>query len=182
MKIGIDIDDTLVNTKDVQKRIWQRYIKEYPKEGYTKDLPATINDFDDAYVQTFWDIYREELTFSPTFKENASKVIKKLNQDGYELCVITSRPDKKYKDLKGQTKEWFKQNDIAIDTLYTDVRDKAEFLLEKDIDLIIDDDIKHINKALELGKKAILFNHNDSFKGLQTTDWNELYNIIKSTC
>ena len=181
MKIGIDIDDTLVNTKEVQKIIWQKYIKEYPKEGYTEQLPANINGWDDDYIQDFWDIYREELTFSPTFKENAAKIIKKLKNDGYELCVITSRPDHKYKDLHGQTKEWFNKNDIDIEIFYTNIRDKAEFLVEKNIDLIIDDDIKHINKALKLGKKAILFNSNKDFNGLQTTDWNELYRIIKST-
>ncbi len=181
MKIGIDIDDTLVNTKEVQIKVWQRYIKEYPKEGYSKDLPADINGWDDPYIQDFWDIYREELTFSPKFKANASKIIKKLNNDGHELCIITSRPDNKYKDLKGQTREWFKQNDIAINTLYTNIRDKASILVEKDIDLIVDDDIKHITKALELGKKAILFNHNKDFNGLQTTNWLDLYDKIKST-
>ena len=181
MKIGLDIDDTLVNTKDVQEKIWKRYIKEYPKKGYTEKLPANINGWDDPYIQDFWDIYREELTFSPTFKDNAAKIIKQLNKDGYELCVITSRPDAKYNNLHKLTRDWFNKNDIAINTIYTDVKDKAEFLVKNNIDLIVDDDIKHITKALELGKKAILFNSNEDFNGLQTTNWIDLYNIIKST-
>ena len=181
MTIGIDIDDTLTNTKDIQKIYWLKYYNSYPKEGYSSSIPSNINSFGDDYIQKFWDIYREELTFTPTFKDNCSSIIKKLNKDGHTLCVITSRPDEKYNDLLGQTKKWFKENNIDIDIIYTNIRDKASFLVEKNIDMLIDDDINHINKALSLGKKAILFNRNNNFKGLQTTNWLDLYDKIKST-
>jgi len=135
MRIGIDIDDTLVNTKEKQLIYWKDYVTKNPKEGYTEEIPNTINDFGDEYVQIFWDTYREQLSFSPTFKENASLILHKLKDNNFTLCVITSRPDAKYKDLKIRLKNWFNANDIPIDIIYTDVRNKGLFCKENNIDM-----------------------------------------------
>lgn len=179
MKIGIDIDDTLTNTKDIQLLYWQEYVTNHPKKGYDTNLPTTINDFGDEYVQTFWDTYREELSFNPSFKENASLVLNNLKKAGHKLCIITSRPDEKYQNLHQRLKEWFAENNIPIDIIYTNIRDKGSFCKDNNIDLFIDDDLKHIIKANSYNIKTILFNQNNKYDGLQSTNWLELYKIIK---
>lgn len=181
MKIGIDIDDTLTNTKEQQIKYWKVYALKHPKEGYTTEIPKTINDFDDSYVQIFWDSYREQLSFQPSFKKDSSKVLNHLKKEGHVLCVITSRPDEKYENLHIRLKEWFKENKIPIDIIYTNVRDKGTFCKEHNIDLFIDDDIRHILSAQKYNIKTILFNKNKDYTGLQTTEWQEIENIIKST-
>lgn len=181
MKIGIDIDDTLTNTKEAQLKYWEQYYLNNPQKGYTKKIPKTINDFGDDYVQLFWDTYRQELSFETTFKKDVSKILHELINEGHSLCIITSRPDKKYNDLHKQLKEWFSKNDIPIFEIYTNIRDKGEFCKNNKIDLFIDDDIKHIEKANNYNIKTILFNKNKNYKGLQTTSWKKIKSIIKST-
>ena len=179
MKIGIDIDDTLVNTREQQIIYWKQYYNNNPKVGYTEELPPQINDFDDLYVQDFWDEYRIPLSFETTFKENLSVILHKLVEEGHDLQIITSRPDEKYGDLKGKLSNWFKEHDIPIFRYNTNIREKAKFAKVNSFDLIIDDSIRECNKAKELGLKAILFNHNDTYDGFQTTDWNKVYEYIK---
>lgn len=179
MKIGIDIDDTLTNTKAQQLIYWKKYVTEYPNKDYTEELPKHINEFGSLYIQKFWDIYRHNLTFECTFKENASTILHKLIDEGHELQVITARQPEKYPDLKGKIATWFKENDIPINKINTGIREKAKFARVNNFDMIIDDNLEQCTKANELGIKAILFNHDDNYKGFQTTNWQEVYSYIK---
>lgn len=178
MTIGIDIDDTLTNTRENQEKYWQEYIKKYPKDGYTSELPLTINDFGDEYIQLFWDEYREELSFKSSYKENAATILKKLKDEGYNLCVVTARRVSKCPDLHNKIKKAFQENNIPIDTIYSDTTDKGLFCKEHGIDILIDDCLNHINSATNNNVVGILFNKADSYSGYQTTNWLEIYNII----
>lgn len=178
MTIGIDIDDTLTNTRDNQEKYWQEYIIKYPKEGYTSELPSTINDFGDDYVQLFWDEYREELSFNSSYKENASTILTKLKNEGYNLCIVTARRISKCPDLLERIKKAFQENNIPIDTIYTDMTDKGLFCKENNIDILIDDSLIHINSAINNNVKGILFNNDNSYTGYQTTNWLDIYDII----
>lgn len=178
MKIGIDIDDTLVNTRELQMIYWKEFVNNNPQEGYNEEIPNSINDFGDKYVQTFWDAYREQLSFSPTFKDNTSTILHKLKNNDFTLCIITSRPDKKYKDLKIRIRKWFEKNNIPIDIIYTDVKDKGLFCKENNIDILIDDSLNQINSAKTNNVKTILFNNVPNYEGLQTDNWTNLYEIL----
>ena len=178
MTIGIDIDDTLTNTKELQASYWKEYYLNNPEEGYTEEVPSNINTFGFPYIEAYWDIYREQL-FYPTFKENASKVVKMLKNDGYDLCVITSRPDHKYKDLHKRLENWFNENGIPIDTIYTNIKNKGHYCKKKNIDLLIDNDIAQIEEANKYHVKTIMFGNRDDYKGLKASNWLELYDIIK---
>lgn len=180
MKIAIDIDDTLTNTKDNQIKLWKEYITNNPNPNYTEELPYNINEFDAGeYISIFWDTYREQLSFASTYKQDASTIIDKLKKDGHELCIVTSRPDSRYKNLKERITKSLKENEIHIDTIHTDARDKGSYCNEHNFDLLIDDNIKQIKSAKSHGLQAILFNEDKTYNGLQTTTWKELYNIIK---
>ena len=106
MKIAIDIDDTLTNTRDNQKRLWKEYINNYPNNDYNEELPYNINEFDAGeYIDKFWELYRYKLSFEATYKQDASTIINKLKEDGHDLCIVTARPDSGYDDLKGRIKK-----------------------------------------------------------------------------
>lgn len=181
MKIAIDIDDTLTNTKEHQLKLWEEYYNKNPKKGYSKELPNDINEFDvDKYLEIFWDTYREELSFNSSYKQDVSTIVDKLKKDGHELCIVTSRPDDRYENLIEKITKALKDNNIHIDTIYTNARDKGLFCKEHNFDLLIDDNIKQIISAEKHGVKAILFNESKDYYGLQTTTWKELYNIIKT--
>lgn len=181
MKIAIDIDDTLTNTRENQLKLWKEYITNYPSPNYSEELPHNINEFDaGAYIDKFWELYRYKLSFESTYKQDASTIIDKLINDGHELCIVTSRPDSGYDNLKERIIKGLKDNDVHINTIHTDARDKGPYCKEHGFDLLIDDNIKQILSAQKNGLKAILFNKNNEYEGLQTTTWKELYNIIKT--
>ena len=180
MKIAIDIDDTLTNTKDNQTKLWKEYIKKYPNPNYNEELPYNINEFDAGeYISDFWDLNREKLSFESTYKKDVTEIIDKLKEDGHELAIVTSRPDERYTNLKERIAKAIKENNIHIETIHTNARDKGSYCKEHHFDLLIDDNINQINSATKHGLKAILFNENKEYTGLQTTTWKELYNIIK---
>lgn len=178
MLIGIDIDDTLINTKEKQLIYWEEYVTKNPKEGYTKELPSTINYFDDKYINIFWDTYRKHLAFEPSFKDNVSETLHKLKKEGFNFCIVTARREEKCPNIKNKIKNWFKENNIPIDIIHTDVDNKGLFCKENNIDIFIDDDIKNISNANKYNIKTIMFNNNPNYKGLQTDNWLDLYNIL----
>lgn len=177
MNIGIDIDDTLIKTRKYQIIYWREFIKTHPNNNYTEDLPNNINTFGDPYIDEFWDIYRTKL-FNAPFKENTSKVLHKLKQDGCNISIVTARRKEKYPNLEEKIISTFIENDIPYDVIVTDAKDKGKCMKENNIDILIDDEIYNCESAIEYGKKAILFNDKKEYQGLKTTDWLELYNII----
>lgn len=179
MKIGIDIDDTLVNTKEKQIMLWKEYYQKNPNTKYTKELPQNINDFGDEYIDSFWEIYREEL-LKVTYKKDCSETLNKLTNDGYKLCIVTSRPKEKYNNLIEQTLKDFEINKIPIQEIHTNIKNKALFCKNNKIDILIDDSIKHCENALKEGITAILFNNNSNYRGYQTNNWKKVYSIIKN--
>ena len=80
---------------------------------------------------------------------------------------------------KSKQHEEIKENNIHIDTIHTNARDKGSYCKEHNFDLLIDDNIKQIQSAKNNGLKGILFNENKDYEGLQTNNWKDLYNIIK---
>ena len=179
MRIGIDIDDTLTNTKDIQITFWREYHHNHPNDEYTDELPDNINVFGYQYIEDFWELYREELSFNCSFKKDASEVLKKLRKEGHTICIITSRPDHKYKNLRSHLDQWFKDNDIEYDELYTDARYKGIVAKEHNIDIIVDDCDYHLEEAQEYGIKGIQFTNQKSDHFPTVDNWNDLYNEIR---
>lgn len=179
MKIAIDIDDTLTNTKQQQIKLWKKYYNNNPHKDYSEKLPQNINEWGDKYIEDFWDTYRELLSFNSSYKDNVSEVIDKLLQDGHQLYIVTSRPQYKYNNLISKIKKALNDNKIHIDNIYTDIYDKGKFCKDNKFDLLIDDDIKHIKSAQKNGIKTILFNEYKNYDGVQATTWKEVYKKIK---
>lgn len=177
MKIGIDIDDTLTNTKELQHFYWKEYYNENPTSEFTENIPENINRFGNDYIDEFWNKYRFKL-FNPSFKDNASNIIKRLREENNIIYIITSRPNDKYPDLVNKLKTMFDENNIEYDFICTSIKNKAEFLVTNDIDILIDDDILHIEESIKNGKEAILFNDIE-FDGYKTNNWIDIYGIIK---
>lgn len=177
MKIGIDIDDTLTDTKSLQKVYWGEYVQNHKSNIYDKNIPDNINHFGDPYIDEFWNLYRERLFF-PNIKEYASDIIKQLRRDKHIIYIITSRHKSDYKNLINDLENMFKTNDIEYDKIVTDVKDKGLFLAKNDIDILIDDDIRHCKSVINYGKSAILFNNLPNYNDYMTDDWREIYKII----
>lgn len=177
MNLGIDIDDTLIKTRESQIIYWKEYVRKNPHENFTEELPLNINHLGDTYIDTFWDNYRGKL-FSSPFKENASEVLHKLKQEGFNIFIVTARIKEKYPNLEEKIISSFAENNIPFDKIFTDARNKGKCMQDNNIDILIDDEITNCESAIKYGKKAILFNDRKEYSGLKTTNWLELYDII----
>ena len=178
MRIGLDLDDTIIDTEEKMKSIWKEYYKNYPNDEYTEELPKNINLFGYKYIEDFWNIYREDLFYADV-KKDAAKIINKLQKEGHFIGLITSRPKEKYKDLVLRIESFLNDNNIYLDEINTNIIYKDQFILENDYDMLIDDNIVNIKNSINKGKKGILFKKTNDRSLRHTTNWNYLYKIIK---
>lgn len=179
MKIGIDIDDTLTNTRECQIDCWREFVLNNKTDKYTTSIPENINRFGDDYIDLFWDTYRETL-FAPGFKEDASLITNRLKNEGNIIYIITSRPESKYDGLVNKLEKVFNEGNIAYNYIITDIKEKGKYIKDNNLDILIDDDILHIKDTIKEGKIGILFNKKNPDVPYSSSTWKEVYDIINS--
>lgn len=188
MRIGIDMDDTITDTwnymlEDVSKEfnIELSMLKE-KKNAYAKLLTDDFGISLDEYYQKMRPVYQRHVLNLPLQKE-ADKYINKLHDEGNEIYFITARETLFYNDPYGLSKEYLTKNNIYFDKLITDAKNKEKICEEYNVDILIDDRYTTIEKVINNGKKAIIFdtNWNRNYnKSPRAHNWQEVYNYIKS--
>ena len=188
MRIGIDMDDTITDTwnymlEDVSKEfnIDLSMLKE-KKNAYAKLLTDDFGISLDEYYQKMRPVYQRHVLNLPLQKE-ADKYINKLHDEGNEIYFITARETLFYNDPYGLSKEYLTKNNIYFDKLITDAKNKEKICEEYNVDILIDDRYTTIEKVINNGKKAIIFdtNWNRNYnKSPRAHNWQEVYNYIKS--
>ncbi len=185
MRIGVDIDDTTSKTNDSLIEAAYNYDKKFLKGRGFQDKNAY--SFTEMF---FWNVvdvdnflnYVRKSNFYLKLEamEDASKCINKLRSKGHKIIFITKRST--CLKSKWYTKRWLKKNGISYDKIVFGARDKGKVIEEEKIDLMIDDDIKNVKKALDLGRKAYLMDskyNQDAKKIERVKSWKEIYIKIK---
>lgn len=152
MRIGIDIDDTITNSyKEVFTEIGKYYNvnSHYLIEaGYKyEDIINDKKNFPD-YMK-FSRTIVENIIKTVTIKHGAKETIKKLQDEGNEIILITARDYQEFSSPYDITKQFLKENDICHNQLYVGIRQKGKFCKEHNIDILIDDSITHCRSAKE---------------------------------
>ena len=181
MTIGIDLDDTLVNTRDLLKENWKKYIEENKIVEFTSELPDDINRFGNKIIDTFWDQYREEMAY-PSLIEGAKEVINKLHEEGAKIIIISFRKGKYITDPYMLTKNWLDRHGIHYDKIYVDTGSKVDECVENEVNLFIDDKESHCEDVSGAGIDVLLFtnqyNHAENrFKRVDS--WYDVEKYIK---
>ena len=157
MKIGIDIDDVITNTSekieeyvlnDNNREKLQEHMKEIMK-GTPSD-PEVIKFCMDNYLRVFQKVKS---------KNNASKVIHNLFDQGNEIYLITARGDN-FEFFKGSeevTKRFLEDNNIKYTKIIFNAIDKAKVCLDNKIDIMVDDSVEHCEDVNNVGIKSIVF-------------------------
>jgi len=176
MNIGIDIDDTLVETTKNLERDILNYeggeeVIEHIEEVMSGKIPTeNIKKFMNTYLTT-----RLE---GLEIKTNAVEVINKLKSDGHKIIFITSRGEESGKGATEITLKYLENNKVPYDNIIFSATDKAKACIENNIDIMIDDSIKHCEDVEKTGIKAILFTsmiNKDKNASLQrANNWKEL--------
>ena len=182
MKIGIDMDDVIVDTSITMKKYIEKFdakedIYKHMEEVMRGETPTeNINRF---FKENIIEIFK-----NVEVKENAREVIKRLLENGNEIYIITSRGNTKdiFRGSKEITIEYLKINSINYTKVIYDSYNKAEICKENKIDIMIDDSIKHCENILNKNIKSILFtsevNKNIETKLTRVNNWLELEKVI----
>lgn len=165
MNIGIDIDDTISDTYEVQFNIAQYYtINELKRDGKIKELNNLTTHFYNKYLHS-WTEEEEEEFFTKYYKDCLEKIKPKmyarelldvLKQEGNNIYLITARFD--WADVKAEdvTKKWLEEYQIPYDELIVEAKDKAKIAKECNLDIFFDDSYENCKKVAETGIKTYL--------------------------
>lgn len=144
MRIGIDIDDTLVKTNDYMTEISCQFDKKfgntgkvlYPKKKYHSKFKWTPEQKFQFY-QCFFDEYYQDIPLLT----DALNVLKNLKQRGHELVIITARGYQNHhiEHSYEKNKQWLDEKQIPYDQLIVDAKYKGPICEANHIDLLIDD-------------------------------------------
>ncbi len=186
MKIGIDVDNTITNTLVTLKK----YCAEYNDKVVKRNLKmnewgfntSNIFDWNEEENIEFCKKYLESVTLNVTVKENASKIIQKLKDEGNYIYIITARNKPDFSDPYLLTKNYLDSNNILYDELVVGCLDKLAFCREHDIEILVDDEPQNIQSVSNIipviafeGPQNINCNGDRIIK---VNDWNEVYELI----
>ncbi len=191
MRIGIDIDDTIVITVDAMIKYADKYDKEVlggcgirgnfgliKSHEYLRALYGWDNDTKMAFFQKYYgDILKE---VKP--KIGASQVLQKWKEEGKEIYFITARLNI-IEDVRELTEHTLKQYGIPYDKLIMDVTDKEKCCQKEGIDVFIDDSWDTCQKVEKLGIFTYLMTtpmNQDIDVPHRVKDWDELYEILNN--
>lgn len=188
-RIGLDVDDTICNTRFVLMKYAYKYNEEhgnkpllkYNATYYSEIFGWTEEEIDD-FFKTYYLIALEEI--EPKF--HAKEVITKLKEEGYEIVYITIRSDK-FCGGEGEAKrileEWLNKYEIPYDEIHTGIHDKKTFCEEHNINIFMDDTVKIINSMKETDIRTFISmnDYNMDFKDSNITNiysMDEFYNKV----
>ncbi|MEA1960423.1 MAG: hypothetical protein U9N81_03890 [Bacillota bacterium] len=189
MNIGIDIDNTITNTREMIYKYAQTFstanklaiqtdMNEYLIEKSLGWSQQTAHQFLAQYLPL---IYRD---VSP--KNDAIQVIKQLHQD-HKIVLITARNQRDSK-VKAITQEWLEQHELPYHKLVMNNTEnvhhfsKLEACLEYEIDVMIED---HPDVCLELSQTLPVlifdqpYNQHVQSEGItRVNTWREIKTLI----
>lgn len=172
MRIGIDIDDTLVDTATSTFNVLEKY--NLPKDLYFRN----ITNID---KQQFLFEHMDEITLGAQLKENAKEVLDELKKRGHQLIIITARDTYYSKNQVDNTYKMFKHYDVEIDEFCFGYVQKDKICQEKNIDLMIDDNIEVCESLKKIGIDYLLFDSviNKKTKLNKVYHWNGVLEYIE---
>ena len=155
MRIGIDIDDVITNTY----QSIQNYVKEYDKNGEISNYMEDVmrGDMTNPTIKRFFDENCISIFGNAKMKENANIVIQRLLDTGNEIFIITSRGEIKFKGSVELTLKYFKEHNIQYTNILWNSFEKAQICKDNNIDLMVDDSVKHCMEINEKNIESILF-------------------------
>ena len=166
MRIGIDIDNTIVKTEVLASKLY--------KKLYKKDF-FNLGKID----QYIFCRNHPEILIETEFFPNFIKVIKKLSEK-HEIYFITARSDKNVVDIEKNTKKLLDDNNIKYEDIYFGCYKKLGFYNKLNLDLMIDDDYEVYNEIKNNGN-IILFegNLNKNIDDIKFNNWLDILEYIE---
>lgn len=162
MRVGIDFDNTIVNTVEVSKKYLDEFmpgnnLKSYHELSYEKE-------------REFFEKYSEIITENLSVFKNVKKAFSFFKKNDITLVMISKR-GWDYEPLKNKTLEYLKNHNLKFDEVNIAITDKGKFCKLNNIDLLIDDleiELKKVEdygiRGLKYGSKSDRFDYALSWK------------------
>lgn len=191
MRIGIDIDDTLTDIKDDLDKAAYEYAKELGKEIIVVD--NTLNNttkvgnenllkysFSNDELKYFNRDLQEIIWEAAIPRDGVVEVIKKLKEDGHEIYIITARHELYHDDPYTLSKQWLDKHNIVYDKLVVNASNKGKVCLEENIDIHIDDQLRHCLSVYNNGIPVIRMSEEEHKDVVSFDNWYDIYDYISN--
>ena len=195
MRVGIDIDATIVNTRHMMERdIIHKLLDEglpfvYSNKDY--DFKSCLGNMYDDLVQSYLsNEFEKRINTEAGFIKNAVEVINLIHNAGHEICIMTARHAGKDKWVKyegvipieddaylEETRQLLIHAGIPV-SMFIVSDDKCAACKDLDISVLVDDHPRHIGECYVSGIYTVCSRQSynmdtlchESFNG----DWAEL--------
>ena len=189
MNIGIDVDDTISNSCETIFADSQKFDielgnsgepKQYGKISDHNQIETLYSHWTNEQIELFWKKYFIKVLTVARPKDCVAEVLEKLKEEGNNIIIITSR----YEETEGSTeiedytRKWLDKNGIVYDKLVLGEKDKLKAAKENDIDLFIDDSIKHCRNVQSGNIRTILYTSICN-QGVETSDLERAYSWVQ---
>ena len=165
MKIGVDIDGTITNLHNEIIKYGLQYNDYILGKGIKNENAYRISEiFDwekDDYVKFKKYIQMEVLNIIKP-RDDAVEYLNNIKKLGHEIYIITGRKSTEMRDTYNETLNWLKINNIPFDKFIIEEANKGKACLENNIDIFVDDSLKHLNRIYDAGIKKIYIFDNES--------------------
>ena len=172
MVIGVDIDDTFVQTNKRALEIIKRenIIENVDYYEQLSDLSGFIHN------------YFKEIVHTAEIFEGAKEVLEWIRNDGNKIIFISSRAYQSGADTEEDTLEYLKHNGVEYDAIYLRTPDKLDICLKEHIDIFIDDKEKTLKPLNDAGIRCIkMTSHENGESEFETvSNWYEISKLILS--
>ncbi len=183
MNIGIDLDDTIINSFEDLMPYFAQYFN--LDINYCKQNKYSYNNYPDNLKdkkREFIEFLRShKLLNSISIKEGAREVIKYLHDNNFKIIIITARNNEVLSNAFSETKRYLDENDIIYDKLFCE-HDKHKILISEKIDFFIDDSIKGLEYNVDACKYPVLFNSKinaeESTRFTRVNSWGEIKDLL----
>jgi Uncharacterized conserved protein len=183
MRIGLDIDNVILNTDDVLLENMLLEDKKIRNSGIINKEAYIFSGMFDWSKEELIDFFINNMeriakTLNPL--KDSIKYINKILEDGHQIYLISNRSNLYYKDAIKTTKENLKDNKINYTKLIiTQTNDKSDACKNNNIDIMFDDRPSNCFMLLEKGVKCCLVKtiyENRTFDNLNiVNNWEEIY-------
>lgn len=112
-------------------------------------------------------------------QKNVQECLDYLISSDYIVDLITSLSTNKFLKIKRNLVESLEENNLHYNYINFGFSSKLQFLKERGYNLLIDNDIKYIKGATDIGIDTILFKEYDKeYNGYQASDWVNVKSLV----
>lgn len=174
MRIGIDIDNTIVDTR--------KSVFKYKRKSKFKHNKGYYLNWQKEEQKEFLDQYVEDIQMHAEVKEYATEAIEELKAMGHEIIIITYRDNLLSNETQKNTMQYLKEHHIYYDKIIFSAFNKGEICKKEKIDLLIDDSLENIESVSKEGIEVLVYPmfYNKSTKYPRVANWKEVVEYIKN--